>query len=268
MSQSTVDKTTQEKYYYVVTDQDGFVGKPVLVPSLEDESISFEQFYEDQIRKMYPYEEERDDGEYTIFLTGEALYYIPESLFKKVPLEYYGGEHITELIDDDEDRSKLIVHSQDEVPRTDKEINEEIEGHTHEWDDQSTVSSGPGVKITYWCITPACYRQCIHDQGASDPSTGVPVTSVQISNIDDCDRQAHDDKYGLTYQLEMNEGGDVHEFTCFGNDAAIEEAKEYIDQNKETFSKDETFDLWALDIDEEQVDHIWDADLKSFDDED
>ena len=267
MSQSTVDKTTkeEERHYYVVTDQEGFVSKPELVTP----DIDFNKFYEDAIRAMYPYEEERDVGEYTIFLTGEALYYIPESLFKKVPLEYDGGEHITELIDDDEDRSKLIVHSQDEVPRTDKEINEEIEGHTHEWDDQSTVSSGPGVKITYWCTVPACYRQCIHDQGASNPSTGVPVTSVQVSDIDVSDHKDHDEKYGCPYQLEMNEGGDAHDFVAKGRDAAIEEAKEYIEQNKETFDKDETFDLWALDLaEDEQVDHIWDADLKSFDDED
>ena len=266
MSQTTIDKPKEktEREYYVVTDQEGYVATPELVTP----EIDFVKHYEDHIRAMYPYEEERDAGEYTIFLTGEALYKIPESLLKKPIEKCEYGDHITDLLDDDEDREPLIVHSQDEVQRTDKEIDEETPDHTHEWDDVSTVSSGPGVKITYWCTVPACYRQCVHDQGACNPSTGVPVTSVQVSDIDVSDHKDHDEKYGCPYQLEMNEGGDAHDFVAKGRDAAIEEAKEYIEQNKETFDKDETFDLWALDLaEDEQVDHIWDADLKSFDED-
>ena len=243
MSQSTVDKTTQEKYYYVVTDQDGFVGKPVLVPSLEDESISFEQFYEDQIRKMYPYEEERDGDELTIFLTNEALYKIPESLLQKPIEQCEQGDHITDLLDDDEDREPLIVHSQNYVFRYD-EI-DEGEDHVHDWDEQSTVSSGAGVCITYWCTHSYCYKVATHDQGAIHPSTGVPVTSVKVRDMTADEEDQHDIQYQTNYHLEMS-SGDMYDFPASGDTDAQEKAQNYIQDNQASFERDEKFDLWSV----------------------
>ena len=215
MSQSTVDKITAvtsadgsvdldtakpskvaPTHYFVISDQDGFAGEPIPAVGQDIQAL-----FEDEVRKMYPYEGDRDGNETTIFLTSERLYRIPAALMHTSPEEIQAGEDISDIFtcEDDLELSDYEVYRADYVTRPDTPMNGG--DHTHCWNERNETGSGAGLQTTYWCDVPGCYVRKTIDSGASHPSTGAQVTSVIFDTLPSEAEKIHGEQFQKTYQL-------------------------------------------------------------------
>ena len=277
MSQSTVDKiaavTTSADgsvdldtakpskvaptHYFVISDQDGFAGEPIPAVGQDIQAL-----FEDEVRKMYPYEGDRDGNETTIFLTSERLYRIPAALMHTSPEEIQAGEYVSDIFstEDHLELSDYEVYQADYVTRPDTAMNGG--DHTHCWDVRNTVSSGAGLQTTYWCDFPGCYVRKTIDSGASHPSTGAQVISVVFDTLPSAAEKIHDEQFQKTYQLCPDGPTNTDEFTAGSEEQAIKKAKEMIAYNSESYREDEKFDLDELDAEGDSVRTVWSADMR------
>ena len=276
MSQSTVDKITAvtsadgsvdldtakpskvaPTHYFVVSDQDGFAGEPIPAVGQDIQAL-----FEDEVRKMYPYEADRDGNETTIFLTSERLYRIPAALMHTSPEEIEAGEDISDIFtcEDHLELSDYEVYQADYVTRPDTPMNGG--DHTHCWDERNETGSGAGLQTTYWCDFPGCYVRKTIDSGASHPSTGAQVTSVVFDTLPDSAIHTHAEQYPHTYRLETDGPHSPDEFTAASEELAIKKAKQIIAADPDHFKPDENLDLYVLASDYDDDRRVWSAKVR------
>lgn len=190
------NETPTEKKFWVVTDQDGLVGEPQPLDEAGNKRQCAKLFLS-EICKMYPYEEERDRGEYTISLRNEALYVIPESKLKKPLDQCRQADHLSEILDeDDEDDCRRITA--DYVMRPDSEIDGEAGDHIHTWTELGyTNNTNGGVIWRYWCAHPGCYRCKISDSAAIHAEKGTTIHSERVVTLDEAEQREHNEKYPI-----------------------------------------------------------------------
>lgn len=185
-----------EKKFYVVTDQDGFVNKPKPLPDHADKR-ECAAIYATEICEMYPYEDERDRGEYTITLRSEAMYAIPEKSLKKPLDQCEDGDHLSDILDEDKEDECRVCHA-NYIMRPDSAMDNEAGDHVHEWEDYSySNNTNGGLTWRYICKQPGCYRQKITESMATHPEKGIPYNSERIVTLDDDEKTKHDDEYPI-----------------------------------------------------------------------